>query len=189
MRAYWQTVVDGPGTINMNGSGDIPVKMIKADTVEELVEKLGLPEDETLKTIEAYNGYCDAGVDEEFGKRKELLLPIKKGPFYGIECTPWFLSTTGGIRCNEEFTWSEDMLFNLEYIRYAESFYAMRTPVYYYARQKKHSLSASVSPAKVMTTKASLFKYYKQLYIDLGLYERYRLQIYTYLVAMAKDMG
>lgn len=93
------------------------------------------------------------------------------------------------IRCNEEFTWSEDMLFNLEYIRYAESFYAMRTPVYYYARQKKHSLSASVSPAKVMTTKASLFKYYKQLYIDLGLYERYRLQIYTYLVAMAKDMG
>ena len=76
--------------------------MIKADTVEELVEKLGLPADETLKTIEAYNGYCDAGVDEEFGKRKELLLPIKKGPFYGIECTPWFLSTTGGIRCNED---------------------------------------------------------------------------------------
>ena len=63
VRAYWQTVVDGPGTINMNGSGDIPVKMIKADTVEELVEKLGLPRDETLKTIEAYNGYCDAGVD------------------------------------------------------------------------------------------------------------------------------
>ena len=101
VRAYWQTVVDGPGTINMNGSGDIPVKMIKADTVEELVEKLGLPKDETLKTVEAYNGYCDAGVDEEFGKRKELLLPIKKGPFYGIECTPWFLSTTGGIRCND----------------------------------------------------------------------------------------
>ena len=48
------------------------------------------------------DSYCDAGVDEEFGKRKELLLPIKKGPFYGIECTPWFLSTTGGIRCNED---------------------------------------------------------------------------------------
>ena len=93
-----------------------------------------------------------------------------------------------GIRCNEEFTWSEDMLFNLEYIRYAESFYSMRTPVYYYVRQKKGSLSAQVSPAKVITTKASLFKYYKQLYIDLGLYEQYRLQIYAYLVAAAKDM-
>ena len=92
------------------------------------------------------------------------------------------------IRCNEEFTWSEDMLFNLEYIRYAESFYSMRTPVYYYVRQKKGSLSAQVSPAKVITTKASLFRYYKQLYIDLGLYEQYKLQIYAYLVAAAKDI-
>lgn len=40
-------------------------------------------------------------MDEEFGKRKELLLPVKTGPFYGIKCTPWFLSTTGGIRCDE----------------------------------------------------------------------------------------
>lgn len=93
------------------------------------------------------------------------------------------------IRCNEEFAWSEDMLFNLEYIRYAESFYSMRTPVYYYARQRKHSLSASVSPTRVLTTKASLFPYYKQLYIDLGLYEKYRLQIYSYLVSVAKDLG
>ena len=92
------------------------------------------------------------------------------------------------IRCNEEFTWSEDMLFNLEYIRYAESFYSLRTPVYYYVRQKKGSLSAKVTPAKVLSTKASLFKYYKQLYIDLGLYDKYKLQIYAYLVAMAKDM-
>ena len=92
------------------------------------------------------------------------------------------------IRCSEEFTWSEDMLFNLEYIRYAERFCSLRTPVYYYARQKKGSLSASVSPAKVLTTKASLFAYYKQLYIDLGLYDTYKLQIYKYLVAVAKDM-
>ena len=101
VRAYWQTTIDGPGTINMNGSGDIEVKMVKADTIEKLVEELGLPKDETLKTIEAYNGYCEKGVDEEFGKRKELLLPVKKGPFYGIKCTPWFLTTTGGIRCDE----------------------------------------------------------------------------------------
>ena len=102
VRAYWQTTIDGPGTINMNGSGDIEVKMIKADTIEKLVEELGLPKEQTLKTIEAYNGYCNKGVDEEFGKRKELLLPVKTGPFYGIKCTPWFLTTVGGIRCNED---------------------------------------------------------------------------------------
>lgn len=102
VRAYWQETIDGPGTINMNGSGDIEVKMVKADTIEELVSQLDLPADETLATIEAYNGYCERGVDEEFGKRKELLLPVKNGPFYGIRCTPWFLTTVGGIRCNDE---------------------------------------------------------------------------------------
>ena len=101
VRAYWQETIDGPGTINMNGSGDIEVKMVKADTIEELVNQLGLPADETLATIERYNGYCEKGVDEEFGKRKELLLPVKNGPFYGIRCTPWFLTTTGGIRCTD----------------------------------------------------------------------------------------
>lgn len=92
------------------------------------------------------------------------------------------------IRCDEEFTWSEDMLFNLSYIRYADSFYAIRTPLYYYSRHRKHSLSASVNPAQVVTTKASLFKYYKDLYVQLGLYDQYKLQIYSYLVATAKDL-
>ena len=92
------------------------------------------------------------------------------------------------IRCDEEFTWSEDMLFNLSYIRYADSFYAIRTPLYYYARRRKHSLSASVNPAQVVTTKASLFKYYKELYVQLGLYDQYKLQIYSYLVATARDL-
>ena len=102
VRAYWQETIDGPGTINMNGSGDIEVKMVKADTLEELVQALELPAETALKTIEDYNGYCERGVDEEFGKRKELLLPVKKGPFYGIKCTPWFLTTTGGVRCTEK---------------------------------------------------------------------------------------
>ena len=53
---------------------DLPVKFWGFKNV-------GLPKDETLKTIEAYNGYCDAGVDEEFGKRKELLLPLLCGIF------------------------------------------------------------------------------------------------------------
>ena len=73
-------------------------------------------------------------------------------------------------------------------IRYAESFYAIRTPLYYYARHRKHSLSASVNPAQVVTTKASLFKYYKELYVQLGLYDQYKLQIYSYLVATARDL-
>ena len=98
--AYWEEVMAGPGYIEMNGSGKIEVKMMKADTIEELVEMLGLPVETTLATIERYNKYCDQGFDEEFDKRAGLLLPVKNPPFYGIRCTPWFLTAHGGIRCN-----------------------------------------------------------------------------------------
>lgn len=112
--------------------------------------------------------------------------------YYGVMWNKLYrrdLIMAHGIRCNEDISWSEDMLFNLEYIRYAERFYSLRTPVYYYTHRKRRSLSASVTPAQVVSTKTSLFKYYKQLYIDLGLYEQYRMQIYSYLVASAKDIG
>ena len=36
-----------------------------------------------------------------------------------------------GIRMDAEISWCEDFMFNLEYVRYAETFYALRTPVYY----------------------------------------------------------
>ena len=39
---------------------------------------------------------------------------------------------------------------------------------------------------KMLSTKTSLFAYYKKLYEDLGLYEENRLQIYKYLVAVAE---
>jgi succinate dehydrogenase/fumarate reductase flavoprotein subunit len=100
--AYWDEIVASSGTIDMNGSGALEVRMVRDDTIEGLISQLGLPADQAKASIERYNGFCDAGKDDDFDKRKELLLPIKTGPFYGIKCTPWFLTTTGGIRCNEK---------------------------------------------------------------------------------------
>ena len=37
-----------------------------------------------------------------------------------------------------------------------------------------------------ITTKASLFAYYKELYEDMGLYEQNKLQIFKYLVSTAE---
>ena len=41
------------------------------------------------------------------------------------------------IRCNEALQWSEDFQFNLEYIRYAQTFCALQTPIYYYRKRDK----------------------------------------------------
>lgn len=156
--------------------------------VEE-TKPLFAKEGESYQTIQQY-GFLEKGFYDKHAFAKGLM----KEPasfYYGVMWNKLYkreIIMAHDIRCNEDFTWSEDMLFNLEYIRYAERFCSLRTPVYYYTRQKKNSLSAKVTPARVLATKAELFKYYKQLYIDLGLYETYKLQIYSYLVAAAKDM-
>ncbi len=36
------------------------------------------------------------------------------------------------VICAEDMDWSEDLYFNLSYIRYAEKFYALSTPIYNY---------------------------------------------------------
>lgn len=97
--AHWDSLVSS-GTIDQNGSGSMSMNMVKCDTLEELVDALGLPKEETLAEIERYNGFCEAGNDEDWHKRADLLFPVKQGPFYGAICTPWQLTMTGGIRCN-----------------------------------------------------------------------------------------
>lgn len=84
--------------------------MWKADTLEELIDTMGLPAT-TIDTVETYNGYCETGVDAEYHKRPGLLTAIKTPPFYGAATMekPIFLTVLGGLRtddnmrvCNED---------------------------------------------------------------------------------------
>lgn len=90
------------------------------------------------------------------------------------------------IQCAEELDWSEDLYFNLSYIRYAEKFYALSTPIYNYYNTPGSAVHTVLNPVNVVTTRAALFNYYKDLYEQLGLYEEYKPQIYKYLVAIAE---
>jgi len=75
-------------------------EMVKGDTIDEVIQKLGLPAAETKATIERYNELCSKGYDEDFHKRAELLVPIDQPPFYGAPWKPWFLTVLGGLRTN-----------------------------------------------------------------------------------------
>lgn len=94
------------------------------------------------------------------------------------------------IRCSEELGWSEDFLFNLEYIRYCQTFASIQLPLYYYYKNKKGITSTSFGLTKLpqtIETKLNLFEFYKDLYTDMGLYEQYKLQIHKYLFDIASD--
>ena len=75
--------------------------MVKADTIAELAQRLGLPVAPLNATIERYNGFCKTGVDTEYHKRTALLIPIETAPFYGATSkSPQLLCISGGLRTN-----------------------------------------------------------------------------------------
>ena len=89
---------------------------IMADTIEELLDKLGFEgeaKENAIKSIEDYSRYADQGVDEEYHVAPEVLRPIRTPPFFGARttfnfsaCT--FLTICGGLRTNEYLQVCED---------------------------------------------------------------------------------
>ena len=77
----------------------------KADTLEELADKLGFTgtDKETfLATVERYNELYDQQNDEDFGKPAYRLSAIRKAPFYGCWLGASLLTTEQGIAINEK---------------------------------------------------------------------------------------
>ena len=94
------------------------------------------------------------------------------------------------IRMDAEISWCEDFMFNLEYIHYATSFYALRTPVYYYVKTKGSLVNQKIGITKTVKMKLMMFEYYNNFYkhiLDEEDYERNRLQVYRFLLDAAKD--
>ncbi|WP_135458692.1 3-oxosteroid 1-dehydrogenase [Mycobacterium sp. DL99] len=87
--------------------------IVKADTLEELAAKTGLPADGFAATIDRFNGFARSGVDEDFhrgesaydryygdptNKPNPNLGEIKHGPYYAAKMVPGDLGTKGGVR-------------------------------------------------------------------------------------------
>lgn len=75
-------------------------KVVSANTLEELAQKMEVPVDTFVATVKRYNELVAAKNDEDYGKRAELLTPIVKAPFYGGKLLSTVLTMSGGIRSN-----------------------------------------------------------------------------------------
>ena len=73
--------------------------VVKADTIEELAQKLGLPEENLKKTVERYNELYDKQEDEDFGKEPYRLSALRTPPYEGIRLSGgYFICTLDGIK-------------------------------------------------------------------------------------------
>ena len=90
--------------------------MIKADSIAELAAKTGIDKSGLQRTIERFNGFCQAGVDTDFGRGSRAfdrchgdptvkpnpnLGAIEQPPFYAVRMYPGDVGTAGGVVTDE----------------------------------------------------------------------------------------
>lgn len=70
--------------------------LVKAETLEELAEKLGLPAGSLTRTAAHWNGMCSNGRDTEFDRPSSSMMPLASPPYYGAPIWPIVSNTQGG---------------------------------------------------------------------------------------------
>ena len=77
------------------------IDTFRADTIEELAEKMGLPVEATVASFNRYNEMCEKGEDLDFGKKPEFLHKFVTAPFWGIRRHIRCSSITAGVLSDE----------------------------------------------------------------------------------------
>ena len=72
-----------------------------ADTLEELARKLEVDPATFVATVKRYNEVVASGKDSDFGKPADKLIPVLKGPFYGIHRRVRVSTICSGMLVNE----------------------------------------------------------------------------------------
>lgn len=75
---------------------------MQADSIEELAEKMGVPPENLVATVNRYNELCDLGKDLDFGKRPEIMGKVQDPPFYAGKLVASMLTMCGGLRTNTD---------------------------------------------------------------------------------------
>lgn len=88
----------GGGIPPMPGMGK---SVARADTIEGLAQEMGINAENLKATIANYNAMCLTGVDSEYFKDPDEMLPFAKGPYYAVSGGLGTDGAFGGVLVNE----------------------------------------------------------------------------------------
>jgi len=74
--------------------------IIKANSVCELANKIGIQADLLEKTVNQHNQACADGNDAQFGRKAKSLIALETPPYYAIELGLTLINTQGGPKRN-----------------------------------------------------------------------------------------
>ena len=76
--------------------------MLKADTLEELAEKMNVLTDAFVSCVERYDADAAAGAgDTLYGKDAQYMIALDEAPYYAFKLSSLIVNTNAGIRVNE----------------------------------------------------------------------------------------
>lgn len=89
------------GTMQEVEAGLKKGRLVKADSIAALAEKIGMPADALVETVNNHNKYLAEGKDPEFNKPiTKAMVPMLKGPYYAVAQWPAVHHCMGGLRIN-----------------------------------------------------------------------------------------
>ena len=111
-RALWDGGLEAVRTGNLFAFQQFPVKQaqksaVRADTLELLANKLGVPGEAMRADIDAYSDAARRKMPDPMGKGDDCRRPFGTGPFFAIDLShkvptsPITALSTGGLRVNE----------------------------------------------------------------------------------------
>ena len=167
----------------------IPAGASKPEQVlNKIQDELGVMSVARPPEVREY-GFLPAGVYDKdtFALR---LMDKPASYFYSVLWNKLYrrdILTGNDIQFVSEMRWAEDLVFNLRYIQYAERFVAIDKPGYYYVQNPQSICHTQINAATIVQNKLQVFRYYKDLYTRLGIYEEVRPQLYKFLVDIAES--
>ena len=167
----------------------IPAGASKPEQVlDKIQDELGVMSVARPPEVREY-GFLPAGVYDKdtFALR---LMDKPASYFYSVLWNKLYrrdILTGNDIQFVSEMRWAEDLVFNLRYIQYAGRFVAIDKPGYYYVQNPQSICHTQINAATIVQNKLQVFRYYKDLYTRLGIYEEVRPQLYKFLVDIAES--
>lgn len=167
----------------------IPAGASKPEQVlDKIQDELGVMSVARPPEVREY-GFLPAGVYDKdtFALR---LMDKPASYFYSVLWNKLYrrdILTGNDIQFVSEMRWAEDLVFNLRYIQYAERFVAIDKPGYYYVQNPQSICHTQINAATIVQNKLQVFRYYKDLYTRLGIYEEVRPQLHKFLVDIAES--